>query len=1628
MNKTIDYKKIADFSYDWEYVINSDGRIIYCSPSCEQITGYSAEEFYSSFTLIDDIVNPADKNIFQIAHGIPKETGCSSEIEFRIIKKDGSIGWVSHLCRQIYDEENKFIGILGCNREITRRKDSRYQHDEKDRLTKTLIETSIDGLWIADLNGKILEVNNVYEKMSGYSKDELLKMTVNDVEAKESFEEIKEHINKLVKNGWDRFESIHRKKDGTEFPVELSVTFVSGESGKIVSFIRDVTEQKFSELQLKHNEEKYKTLFNNMAEGAFYQLSDGKLIDVNNAALEMFGLERNEFLNKTSRDESWKAIDEKGKLLSANEFPSSVAFSTGESVLDRVIGVFNLRKQDFVWITVNAVPQFKFGEEKPYQVFVTMHDLTERLQMEQALKKNEEMYRLITERSNEMICLHDLDGTYTYISPSVEKILGYLPEELWGTNPYDLFHPDDCDQVLKESHELAVQGIENLVVEYRIRKKNGSYIWFETLTVPVNNPEGEIIALQTSSKDISERKEIEKEQKATIELLRLIGKAKSQSEMIKNVVIFLKGFLNCDAVGIRIKQGNDFPYNEVSGFPEKFVKVENYLCEYDKDGNVIRDEIGNPVLECMCGNILRARFDPAKPFFTEHGSFWSNGTTELLRSTTEKERQARTRNRCNGEGYESVGLFPMRFGSETFGLLQINHKEKNLFTPGLISLLERLGDNLAIAISNFISNNKLTENEEKLRNIFNTVSEGIALNEMVFNEIGEMIDYKILEVNAAYHKIVGLTKNEVVGQLATNIYSMTNDQIRSFWETHKYAKETFNTEFFSPENKKWFYLSTSPFVENKFVTTFFDITEIKKAEEKIISISKTLNDIFETAPYIMILTDQSGKILNINRAGENFTYKTKSEVIKIFGGEAFNCINAINYSGCGKSANCSLCPIRSAIKYTFETGQAINNKENKMTLVIDGKSENLDLLISTTLVKHENEDSILLSMIDLTEHKKAEEKLRQSEEKYRKFFEADLAGDFNSTREGKLLDCNLAFLKMLEFDSKEQALATNMHSVYANPKDRQELFNKLDRNGSLELMEISLVTMKGKQIVVLESMIGEYDSNGKIIGATGFTIDLTQIKIADKAIKESEIRYKQLFFHMQNGFVYHEIILDDKGVPKNYRFLDMNPQYEYLTGLKKDEVIGKTILEVVPSTEKYWIESFGAVALGQRSTRFENYSKEIGKYLRVHAYSPERYKFALIIEDITEVKKAEEKIKQLSMAVDQSPVSVGIADIDANLVYVNPAFCNSTGYSESELIGKNPRILKTDFMSKQDYKDLWKTLTTGKDWFGVFYNKKKNGELYWESAHISPIRNLNNKTTHYLAIKEDITEKVNTERELDLYRNNLENLVKLRTFELDKANNELQVEIQKEKEYEMMLKESLSKEKELNELKTRFISTASHEFRTPLTSISLSAGLIQRYGKKWSEEKFNEHAERINGSIKYLTKLLDDVLTISRTESGKIIFEPQEVELKQFCKELITEIGSYISDKHNFSFSYSLRKKCFLLDEKLLKFMLSNLLSNAFKYSPQGGTVTFTVSSSKSNLIFVVSDEGIGIPEEDWNRIFEPFHRGLNSVDIQGTGLGLSIVKRAVEIHNGEIFFTSRENEGTTFTVKIPRVVIEKHK
>ncbi len=235
------------------------------------------------------------------------------------------------------------------------------------------------------------------------------------------------------------------------------------------------------------------------------------------------------------------------------------------------------------------------------------------------------------------------------------------------------------------------------------------------------------------------------------------------------------------------------------------------------------------------------------------------------------------------------------------------------------------------------------------------------------------------------------------------------------------------------------------------------------------------------------------------------------------------------------------------------------------------------------------------------------------------------------------------------------------------------------------------------------------------------------------------------------------------------------------------------------------------------------------------------------------------------------------------------------------------------------------------------------------------------------------------------------------------------------------LRESLEREQALNRLKSRFVSMVSHEFKTPLTTIMLSCNLLQRYGDRMDEDNRQEELGVIERTVDYMHELLENVLTLSRWEAGKITVHPEPTNVTQWGQRLTERFQATCEKTHTLEFSYNGTAEPAFLDQKILEHVFSNVLSNAIKYSPAGGTVKFVCIEEPDILRFRVTDEGIGIPEKDQQHLFESFHRGANVENIKGTGLGLSIVKQFVELHGGTITVESELQHGTTVTVTFPK-------
>ncbi len=395
-----------------------------------------------------------------------------------------------------------------------------------------------------------------------------------------------------------------------------------------------------------------------------------------------------------------------------------------------------------------------------------------------------------------------------------------------------------------------------------------------------------------------------------------------------------------------------------------------------------------------------------------------------------------------------------------------------------------------------------------------------------------------------------------------------------------------------------------------------------------------------------------------------------------------------------------------------------------------------------------------------------------------------------------------------------------------------------------------------------------------------------------------------------------------------------------------------------------------------------------------------------LLDEIAARKTAAEELLKLHRAVEQSPVSVVITNLEGKIEYVNPSFTETTGYSAEEAIGKTSSLLKSGQHSAEFYKDMWATVESGKTWKGQLANRKKNGEIYWEDSTISPVRKSSGEITHYVAVKEDITLRKKAEEELE--------------------SRVRQLAINRRAMLNMM--EDLQSAKKVaeaaTEAKSNFLANMSHEIRTPMNAV---LGLSHLALATELTPKQQDYLLKIQLSAKSLLGIINDILDFSKIEAGKLTMESISFLLDDVLENVASLICRQANDKGvEIIFSVSVEVPNVLMGDPLrLGQVLVNLVSNALKFSDDGEVVVSVgvvdTQEETITLEFAVRDQGIGINAEQIKRLFDSFTQADTTTTRKygGTGLGLVISKRLVELMGGKIKVESQVGKGSTFSFSV---------
>ena len=685
---------------------------------------------------------------------------------------------------------------------------------------------------------------------------------------------------------------------------------------------------------------------------------------------------------------------------------------------------------------------------------------------------------------------------------------------------------------------------------------------------------------------------------------------------------------------------------------------------------------------------------------------------------------------------------------------------------------------------------------------------------------------------------------------------------------------------------------------------------------------------------------------------------------------------------------------------------------------------------------HDEEKIIAVAFIsDIT-------KEREAGEKFFKIFHASPAAiTFSELETGKIIDVNESFCRIVGFTTEELIGKTSAEmKLFADSKELEKMVQIISANKKISAHKIALNT-KDHLIAWISLSAETVQINGKKFLITTY-IDITEKKLVEENLRQREEGYRLIFNGIGEAFVLQEIIRNKRGEIIDLRFLEINPATETFFGKTRDQIVGHLRTELLGPLSNELKNIIDRVETTGETETGRDYMPLVDRWFDRSFYSPAKGQLVTINKDITENVHEEQMMAFLAKAEDRlwkmDTMKDGLKEILSTSIKLMDA-----DFGDIQLF--DPKTKKLHIVAEKgfgkEFLDFFKEVSADDDSacgrafrercqiviedihnepsFKPFLDiAEKTG---FRSVQSTPLYENNDEPIGMISTHFRNARKFNPLglSHMELYARKAESFIaRLKNYEtLRQMNLELEDKI-KERTKELIA--SLEHEKELNESKSKFVSFVSHEFRTPLSVILSSIYFVDKYLEPHQESKRQKHIERIKDSVKNLTILLEDFLSIEKLELGKIEALVEEFDLKDLCEELTDEMITVLKKGQRIRLRYY-GEPLVKQDKKILRNILLNLLSNAAKYSPENKESNFSCDSRQERVVIKVEDKGIGIPETEQNNIFSKFYRATNTAGVQGTGLGLNIVKKYVELIEGEIGFTSIQNEGTTFILEFPK-------
>lgn len=1467
--------------------------------------------------------------------------------------------------------------VLAFVRDITERKKAEELLSENQSFLDLILQTVPDPVTVVRLSDNVcLKINLEFTRLLGWTADEAVGRTYKDFNLWENPDDRMKLIEGLKQNGSvDSLEARFNTKNKTIITGLISARLLTLKGEQcLVTITRDITERKRVEESLVKSEERNRLLSEVTMEGILIHKS-GIVQDLNPALVKMIGYEFDEIINRN--------------ILEAIH-PDDHA-TVRQFMLKEFSGPYELRivkKSGEVFFAEIESRNFQYQNES-WRVSA-IRDITERKKHEELLRQSEERARLHKSTIaslivDDAVASADIPVAFNRITEMLCSTVNVQRASIWllNTDGSQLICKSLFD-VIKGTHSEGLILLTDEFPDYfeALRFDNiicatnaltdpatrqlSNYLQQEGVFAMLDTGiqiEGELIGVVCLEQMNQERNWHPDEQSFANTIAALVGQIVSNS---------------------RRKEAEENARKIGNHYRALIEKAPDGIVLINKEGIIF---YASPSARRMFGysEVEEVDTNPARLTYPDDLPLVLNEINKVVENPSYIPTVT----------YRFVDVQQKWHWVESTFTNLYNHPDVNAIVINFRDITDRMQ-----------AEEELRESEERFRALHNASFGGITIHDKG----------KIIECNQGLTELTGYSQTELIGMdglllIASHEREYVMENIKRGYEK---PYESVGIRKNGEEYPLRLEARNIPY-KGKMVRTveFRDITEQKRAEAALVESEKKYRQLVGSIHETLTVIDKDG----------NFLFANEKAAINLSGTNIIDNVVAKNIR--------NFIPALQAEAQINRYRSVIEKQELLQEEVFVTFQRGSKWFINTLqpiLFGADNIPAVMSTSLDITDRKKAEIELQEKQHFINKIAE-------NSPNIIYLFDVN----QNRNIYTNRSVSATLGYSPIEMTDEDPDFFNKLIHPEDLVQFNAFYQNIGAwpEQKVFeyeyrMKAKTGEWRwfkgrekefqrVDGKVITMIGSVQDITAAKIAENAIAENEEKFRLLITQMEQGMAVHEAIMDESGEMADYRFIDVNESFERITGLRRAVVLGKTVLEMLPGTEKYWIEAYGRVVKTGKSLHFENYSAELGRYYEVVAYRNRVNQFAVIITDITS-RKISEITQQIQYNIAGNVlVAASLADLMQTVRIELGKLLDTTNFLVALYDSQNDEFHKLIY---QDEKDDFTTWKAENSLSGQVVRKRKtlllNRAAIEKLAEKENLHLLGSPAACWLGVPIMTHSKVYGVMVLQSYTNSQAYHAGNATL-LEMVAHEISIFIERQQLIEDLTAAKLKAE-ENDRLKSAFLANMSHEIRTPMNGILGFTDLLKDEDASFEEQQ--KYIEVIEKSGQRLLNLINDLIDISKIEAGQVNVLFSEVDVHEEAK-ILHSFFMPEANKKSLGFSLQMQPiphgKQLITDKDKFLSVITNLIKNALKFT-DSGEITFGYAPAGSDVRFFVRDTGRGIPHDKLQMIFDRFGQADVSLtrNYEGAGLGLSIAKAYVEMMGGEIGVNSQEGEGSEFYFTLP--------